>query len=130
MPGRSVGPRRRLDGRFGNRAGLWVGDVTRIPARDGRYDAVLDWGVIHHIVDWKAALDEIARVLVPGGQFLFIEVPGHKIRSPHYRLLLDHPLEDRFELADFRRACEERGLVVGRRTRTYFGFFFGVAVRG
>ena len=86
--------RQRLGHRFGVQAGLWVGDATRIPVRAARYDAVLDWGVLHHIADWKAAIREIARVLVVGGQLLFIEVPGHKIRSPHYRLLFDHPLEE------------------------------------
>lgn len=121
--------KRRLKGHGGSRACLWIGDATAIATRDSQYDAVIDWGIIHHVRDWRGAIKEVARVLKSDGQFIFVEVPGHKIRSPHYRLLLSHPQEDRFELDEFCRVCEEHGLDVGGRISTYFGFFFGVAVK-
>src|SRR5262245_40883185 len=35
---------------------LWVGDATQIDAADGAYDAVFDFGIIHHIPAWRDAL--------------------------------------------------------------------------
>jgi len=46
---------------------LEVGDVTRLGAADGFYDAVLAMGVLEYLPDYGAALREIHRVLRPGG---------------------------------------------------------------
>jgi SAM-dependent methyltransferase len=46
---------------------LEVGDVTRIGAASGFYDAVLAMGVLEYLPDYGAALREIHRVLRPGG---------------------------------------------------------------
>jgi ubiquinone/menaquinone biosynthesis C-methylase UbiE len=48
---------------------LWVGDATAITAPDGHYDAVFDFGIVHHVPDWRTALREIHRVLRPRGRF-------------------------------------------------------------
>ena len=40
---------------------------------DSAYDAAVDFAIVHHIQDWRAALAEIARVLRPGGTFYFDE---------------------------------------------------------
>ena len=46
---------------------LEVGDVTRLGAADGFYDAVLAMGVLEYLPDYGTALREIHRVLRPGG---------------------------------------------------------------
>src|SRR5688572_1651117 len=56
------------------RVRVWVGDVEHVPAEDGAYDAVFDFGIVHHVPDWRAALREIRRVLRPGGTFYAEEV--------------------------------------------------------
>lgn len=48
--------------------------VTRLPIADGAADLVLCSEVLEHIEDDGAALDELARVLAPGGRLL-ITVP-------------------------------------------------------
>ena len=48
--------------------------LVAIHAADDTYDAVFDFGIIHHIPRWREALDEVARVLKPGGRFFFEEV--------------------------------------------------------
>src|SRR5690349_3806928 len=49
------------------RAEVSVGDVTSIQSPDGSFDAVFDFGVIHHVPAWEDAIREVRRVLKPGG---------------------------------------------------------------
>ncbi len=100
--------RRRLQ-RHGQAAQFWVGDATSIPARDSSYDAVFDFGIIHHIPRWRLCLAEVRRVLKRGGCFYAEEVLGAFIRNPVMRRLLDHPQADRFERDDFCVALRESG---------------------
>ena len=83
---------RRLS-RFGDRVRLAQGSATDLEAAlgpaGGRYDAVFDFAIIHHIEDWRAALAEIARVLKPGGVFYFDEVTAQALARPTYRRLFD-----------------------------------------
>jgi ubiquinone/menaquinone biosynthesis C-methylase UbiE len=111
---------RRLSGRGSIR--LWVADCTAIPVADAAYDAVFDFGIIHHVPDWRAALREVARVLKPGGRFYAEEVFGTFITHPVTRIFLDHPQLDRFEAADFERGLAAAGLLP-RRPETLWGTF-------
>ena len=54
-----------------------VGDLTKIDAADGTFDAVFIFGVLHHIPQWEEALSQISRVLKPGG-VLLVEEPRHR----------------------------------------------------
>lgn len=104
---------------------LWVGDATAITAPDAHYDAVFDFGIVHHVPDWRAALREIHRVLRPGGRLYAEEVFERFIADPLWRRLLEHPQEDRFDAAGFEKGLEEAGLrVVATRTLwSRFGWF-------
>src|SRR5574341_802393 len=42
-------------------------DAERLPFADAAFDAVYSFGVLHHTPDTQAAIDEIRRVLRPGG---------------------------------------------------------------
>jgi ubiquinone/menaquinone biosynthesis C-methylase UbiE len=108
---------------------LQVGDASAIPFADESFDLVLDFGVIHHVPDWRQAIREIHRVLSPGGQFVFEDIPGHKLYSWHYRTFTDYPRENRFELSDFRDECEAAGFVIGDHLESFFGFFRGAALK-
>lgn len=48
-----------------------VGSGTQLPFDDNRFEAVSCCDVLEHIPDWKQVIAEAARVLVPGGLFLF-----------------------------------------------------------
>lgn len=100
--------KRRLE-RFGERARLSVGDAERIAAGDNTYDAVFDFGIIHHIPVWRNAVAEVHRVLKPGGRFYCEEVLAKFIHHPVWSRLLEHPKEDRFDQATFAHALEDRG---------------------
>ncbi|NNL65010.1 MAG: class I SAM-dependent methyltransferase [Myxococcales bacterium] len=94
----------------GSRVRVWVGDANAISAPDDRYDAVFDFGIIHHIPNWRRALAEVHRVLKPGGQLYSEEVLRPFIVHPITRRLLEHPLEDRFDSAGFLAGIEASGL--------------------
>jgi ubiquinone/menaquinone biosynthesis C-methylase UbiE len=115
--------RRRLAGR--ERTRVSVGDATRLDAPDEIFDAVFDFGAIHQIPDWPAAVAEVHRVLKPDAHFFFEEVASPLLRWT-LRFTVDGwpPSERRqFSRDSFLAELETRGLPVGprlaSRTRLY-----------
>jgi ubiquinone/menaquinone biosynthesis C-methylase UbiE len=113
--------RKRL-ARYSDRVRLWTGDAEHIDAGDATYDAVFDFGIVHHIPKWRDALAEVKRVLRPGGRFYAEEVLREFIHHPIWRRVLEHPMEDRFDAGEFRGALEDLGFRV-RGTRELMGQF-------
>lgn len=110
---------------------LFVGDATAIDEPDASFDAVFDFGAIHHVPDWRAVVQEVRRVLKPEGRFFFEEVTRHALDRRSYLMLFDHPEEDRFTSTQFIQELEGQQLSVGDRWRTLFfsDFVVGVAHR-
>lgn len=50
--------------------GFWQADAQRIPAPDGSFDLVISSFSLHHWDDPVAVLDEVGRILRPGGSFV------------------------------------------------------------
>ncbi|HEY0736446.1 MAG TPA: methyltransferase domain-containing protein [Herpetosiphonaceae bacterium] len=49
---------------------LVQGDAARLPFADGTFDAIVGVHIFHLISGWQQAMDEVARVLRPGGLLL------------------------------------------------------------
>jgi len=95
----------------GNSVRLWVGDATAVPSRDSTYDAVFDFGIVHHVPSWEKALQEVSRVLKPGGRFYAEEVLATFIDNRVIRWCFRHPESNRFGRQRFREVLGDVGLV-------------------
>jgi ubiquinone/menaquinone biosynthesis C-methylase UbiE len=114
-----------------DRLKLSVGDAARIDAEDASYDAVFDFGIIHHVPDWRRAVAEVGRVLKPGGRFFFEEVTKKALGRWFYRTFLKHPTENRFAASEFINEVQRQGINVGSNWRMWFfgDFVIGVGRR-
>ena len=104
--------RRRLSGYSSDQLRLFVGDAAAINAPDASYDAIFDFGIVHHVPDWQQAIREISRVLRPGGRFFFEEVTRQALDRWLYRTFLEHPKENRFTAKEFVAELERQGISV------------------
>lgn len=113
-----------------DRLSLFVGDATE--AEDGTFDAVFDFGIMHHVPDWKKAVSEVVRVLRPGGRFFFEEVTAQALARWFYRTFLDHPKQDRFTAIEFVDELQAQGIIVSDNFRQWFlgDFVVGVGYKG
>jgi ubiquinone/menaquinone biosynthesis C-methylase UbiE len=89
---------------------LLVADAQELPFPDSSMDAVFNFGIIHHLEDWRRGVREIARVLKPGAAFCFEEIYPALYANRFWRHLLAHPREDRFSGPQFRGALQAAGL--------------------
>jgi ubiquinone/menaquinone biosynthesis C-methylase UbiE len=85
--------------KYGDRVAVVEGDVTNLPYQNEAFDAVFNFAVLHHVPDWRAGLQEIARVLKARGRLFSQDhdVANHDWLSRH---LFVHP-PDRFTNVDF-----------------------------
>ena len=110
---------------------LAVASVDKLPFPDEYFDAVFDFGVLHHVVDWQAAVAEIQRVLKPSGLFFFEEVTRAALNRWLYRTFLDHPAENRFSEEEFLADLPAHGIKpFGETHHTLLNdIFIGIAKR-
>jgi ubiquinone/menaquinone biosynthesis C-methylase UbiE len=122
---------RRLRDRPASAVGLSTGDATEISHPAASFDAVVDFGTIHHVPQWQQAVAEIARVLRPGGRLLFEEVPRHFLDKWAIRTFTDHPRTNRFEAAEFAEELARHGLHGSGQLKPRVGgmVFTGAAIR-
>lgn len=94
-------------------------DALRLPFPDASFDAVICSEVLEHLPDYAAALDEIERVLKPGGRFA-LSVPRYWPEaicwalSEGYRNTPGGHVRI-FKGRGLRRAVEQRGFAFRRR---------------
>lgn len=98
--------------RYGNRVQVFIGDAEKVELPDNSFDAVVDFGILHHVSGWRKALAEVARLLKPGGVFYFEDIFRRFTYMLLVRMLTDHPLDTQFTADDFRVGIEQAGMKV------------------
>jgi len=104
--------------------------LTNLQAPDNHYDSVFDFGIIHHVPDWRLAIKEVHRVLKPEGKFYAEEVFENFIKHPLWKVLLKYPQHDRFNAQQFKQALEEGGFTVKSTSQLFGQFGWFIAVKG
>jgi len=74
-----------------------VADACELPFADDSFDYVYSFGVLHHVADTQKAIDEVYRVLKPGGEAKIMLYHRRSLNEWVHRLL-KVPFEDRDEL--------------------------------
>ena len=108
---------RRLAVYTRGRAVLAQGDAENLPFADRYFDAVFDFGALHHVPAWQTAVAEIARVLKPGGRFFFEEVTRDALNRWLYRTFLKHPAGNRFSETEFVAVLAAHGIKLLQKPR-------------
>lgn len=75
--------------------------ATALSFQENMFDAVFSFAILHHIEDWQTACKEIYRVMKPGATFYFEEFSRPALHNPLFKLLFDHPQENRFIAEEF-----------------------------
>jgi len=119
----------RRQGPLGRNSLFVLGDAEHLPYRDNAFDAVVNFGIIHHLPDWRAGIAEVARVLRPGGAFYFEEIYPLLYANPLFRVMLAHPRENRFHGPEFRAALDAEGLALLPGFHESRLFILGVAIK-
>jgi len=63
------------------------GDSQHLPFKDDSFMTVINKGVLHHLEDPQKAVEEISRVLKPGGQAVFAESVSNILNSLPRKLM-------------------------------------------
>src|SRR5207237_92271 len=97
------------------------GDATTLPLESDAFDHVFMLGGIHHVGARAKLFSEVARVLKPGGRFIFRErvsdfLLWRGLRAMIYRLspLLDHETEHPLLYRETAPVLEQAGLTLKR----------------
>lgn len=86
------------------------GDATRLPFGDADFDGVCCFAALHLFADPLAALDEMRRVLAPGGRTAIMTSIRRGIAPPQLKPLLERASGMRiFEGEEIVAALEQRG---------------------
>jgi ubiquinone/menaquinone biosynthesis C-methylase UbiE len=121
---------RRLPAKYQGRVEFRVGDAARLDFPDGSFDAVFDFGILHHLPNWRRAIAEAHRVLKPNGRFYFDEVLRGFLETRAARTFFRHPEDGHFTAAEFTEACAASGLhLLGAPVLVGSWFMLGAAVR-
>jgi ubiquinone/menaquinone biosynthesis C-methylase UbiE len=102
--------RKRLPAALSGTVEFRVGDAMALDETDDAFDAAFSFGVLHHMENWRRAVEELARVLRPGGELFYIELFRSFLTSLPVRLLTDHPEGGLFSLEEFTSGLERAGL--------------------
>ena len=103
------------------------GDVSSLDFPDANFDLIIDFGIIHHVPNWRDALAEVRRTLRLHGEFLFedlsVETWERGIGIP-FKRMSDHPYEQMFRKQEFVDELEALGFDVELHEESPLSFYY------
>jgi len=107
-----------------------VAEVTDLPFSDSEFDAIINFGIIHHVTNWNKAIEECSRVLKSGGEFISEDLSTETwnlLITRIFRILLEHPYKSMFSIPQFLSWLKKQKLRIRSFYSKYsflFPFFF------
>jgi ubiquinone/menaquinone biosynthesis C-methylase UbiE len=102
------------------------GDVSKLEFPDSSFDLVMDFGIVHHVPNWKNALAEVHRTLKVHGEFLFedlsVETWERGIGIP-FKRIADHPYDQMFRKQEFVDELVSHGFAVETHENSPLSFY-------
>jgi len=92
-----------------------VMDASKLDFPDNTFDAVFNFGIIHHIPNWKDCLYELKRVLKKDGELILEDLSIESFSGfpgKLYRSLLTHPYAQMFSVDDFIQQLKMTGFSI------------------
>lgn len=114
--------------RFGHLPGLSfiLGSADKLPMKDCSVDAVFDLGILHHVEHWRQAIEEVYRVLKPGGVFLFEDILRPLVNIL-FLLQFEHPEKGKFYDYELIDTLEHTGFTLIKRAQIARHYIVGIA---
>ena len=94
-------------------------DVTALPFETASFDSVASYLMLHHVIQWRAALAEVERVLRPGG--LFVGYDLHASRPAEWVHVVDRSPHCLIPSGEFAPALAATGFTEVSRNRAFGG---------
>ena len=87
-------------------------DAANLDLPDKQFDAIFNFGIIHHIPEWRECLNELKRVLKPDGEILIEDLSLDSFTTDigkFWKILSDHPYESMYTAKEFKEYLSEIG---------------------
>lgn len=99
-----------------------VMDAATLSFADRTFDAVFDFGIIHHIPNWKDCISEMHRVLKDHGEVILEEISidtFSPLAGRIWKVLLEHPYQEMFSTAAFLESLADAGFALQGFAESY-----------
>lgn len=108
-----------------------VGNAAKLKYNSNQFDAVVDFGIIHHIPNWKTCLKEIKRVLKPGGELIAEDLSIETFSTPFGKLLkriLKHPYQQMYTTDEFVEELRRLGFQIKTKKEYSLGIKYFLVI--
>ncbi len=95
-----------------------VGDAAKLDFKTSTFDAIFDFGIIHHIPNWHDCIKELYRVLKPGGYLILEDLSIETFSTPFgkfLRKILVHPYKEMFKRDEFITYLKKTGFKINKQ---------------
>ncbi|MFH0976396.1 MAG: class I SAM-dependent methyltransferase [Spirochaetota bacterium] len=89
-----------------------VMDASKLDFEDNEFDAVFDFGIIHHIPNWKDCIFELKRVLKNNSEIILEDLSKdtfNTIFGKFLKVISDHPYADMYSTDEFIHCLKRSG---------------------